>query len=66
MAGYQPFVHACNHALRALHNIDVPLRKQAELSLLFHQNDPKPITAIHIDHPSKLKPDIILVSLDVS
>lgn len=66
MAGYQPFVHAFNHALRALHNIDVPLRKSTELTLLFHRNDPKPITATHNGHPSNRKPDIILVTLDVA
>lgn len=66
MAGYRPFVYAFNHALRALHNIDVPLRKSTELNLLFHRNDPKPITATHNGHLSKRKPDIILVSLDAA
>jgi hypothetical protein len=66
MAGYQPSVYAFNHALRALHNIDVPLRKSTELTLLFHRNDPKPITATHSGHLSTRKPDIILVFLDVA
>jgi len=70
MAGYQPLVHAFNHALQALHNINVPLRKSTKPTILFHRNDPKPITATttttHYGRLSKRKPDIILVSLDVS
>jgi hypothetical protein len=64
--GYQPFVYAFNYALRALHNIEVPLRKSTERSLLFHTNDPKPISATHSGHFSKSKPDIILVYLDAA
>jgi hypothetical protein len=66
MASYQPFVYAFNHALRDLHNIDVPLRKSTELALLFHRTDPKPITVMHNSHLSTRKPVIILVSLDVA
>jgi hypothetical protein len=60
MEGYQPFVYAFNYALRALHKIDVPLRKSIDLSLLFHRNDPKLITATHNVHTSQRKPDVIL------
>jgi hypothetical protein len=65
--GYQPFVFAFNHALRALHKIDdLPLRKSTELTLLFHRNDHKPINATHNGHQSTRIPDIILVSLDAA
>jgi len=66
MQGYRPLVYAFNHALRALHKIDVLLRKSPKLSLLFHRNHPKPITATHNDHPSTRNPDIILVSLEAA
>ena len=66
MEGYQPFVFAFNHALRALHNIEVPLRKSTELTLLFHRTDTKPISATHSGYSSKRKPDIILVYLDTA
>jgi hypothetical protein len=64
MARYRPFVYAFNHALRALHQIDVPLRKSPNLRLLFHRNDPKLITATHNGLTSQRKPDVILVFLD--
>jgi hypothetical protein len=64
--GYQPFIYAFKHALRALHKIDVPLRKSIDLLLLFHRNDPKLITATHNGHTSQRKPDVILVSLEVA
>jgi hypothetical protein len=65
--GYEPFVFAFNYALRALHKIDdLPLRKSAELTLLFHRNDHKHITATHNGHLSTRIPDIILVSLDAA
>jgi len=66
MESYRPFVYAFNHALRALHNIDVPLRKSTDQLLLFHRNDPKLITATHNGHMSQCKPDVILVSLEVA
>jgi hypothetical protein len=66
MAGYRAFIYAFNHALRALHKIDVPLRKSTDLLLLFHRNDPKLITATHNGHTSQRKPDVILVLLDVA
>lgn len=64
--GYRPFVYAFNHALRALHNVDVPLRKSTDLRLLFHQDDPKLMTPTHNSHLSNCKPDITLVFLDVA
>jgi hypothetical protein len=48
-------VHAFNHALRDLREIEVPLRKSNDDVLLFRKNDPKQISALR-------KPDIILVS----
>jgi hypothetical protein len=66
MESYQPFVYAFNHALRALHKIDVPLRKSTDQLLLFHRNDPKLIAATHNGHTSQRKPDVILVSLEVA
>jgi|HubBroStandDraft_1064217.scaffolds.fasta_scaffold83361_2 hypothetical protein len=66
MAGYRPFVYAFNHALRALHNIDTPLRKSTDLRLLFHRNDPKLMTATHNGHVSQRKPDILFVFLDAA
>jgi len=66
MAGYRPFVYAFNHSLRALHDIDVPLRESSDLGLLFHRNDPKPIIATHRGEISERKPDIVLVSLDTA
>ncbi len=66
MESYRPFIYAFNHALRALHKIDVPLRKSTHQLLLFHRNDPKLITATHNGHTSQRKPDVILVSLEVA
>jgi hypothetical protein len=63
---YEHFVKAFNHALRALHNIDVPLRKSSKLTLLFHRSDPKPITTMHSGYRSDRKPDIVLVFLDAA
>jgi hypothetical protein len=61
---YCPFVYAFNHALRALRDIDVPLRQSSDLDILFHRNDPKLISAQHHGDISQRKPDINLVSLD--
>ncbi len=63
MEGYQPFVYAFNHALQALHNIDVPLRKSTNSRLLFLQNDPEIMTTTHLSY---CNPDIILVTLDAA
>jgi hypothetical protein len=48
--GYMPLVQAFNHALHALHEVDVSLRKLTREStdlLLFHRNDPKNILSMH-------------------
>jgi hypothetical protein len=66
--GYMPLVQAFNHALHALCEIDVPLRKSTREStdLLFHRNDPKNILSMHDGCRSRRKPDLVLVSLGVA
>jgi hypothetical protein len=67
--GYMPLVQAFNHALHALREIDVPLRKSTREStdlLLFHRNDLKNILSMHDGRRSRRKPDLILVSLGVA
>jgi hypothetical protein len=64
MEGYKPLVFAINHALRAVHGIDVPLRQTHDLKLLVHRSDPKVMKATHNRHYSERKPDLLFVFLD--
>jgi hypothetical protein len=63
MEGYRAFIYAFNHALRALHKLDVPLRASTKLSLLFHRNDPRVIITTRNGYCSNRKPDVVLVFL---
>ena len=64
MEGYKDIVFAFNHALHALHDIDVPLPQSHGLNILAHRSDPKVMTGIHNSYWSEQKLDLLLVSLD--